>query len=189
MRGRINRLSFRWRIALMTFAVLALSGELIGQRYVGSKFYSLYIENLELIAITAVKTGAKHLPTDPNGAVRIADTCAEGLGIAKPEIVFTKVSADDTVLSMRLDRTIPLYVAVLALGRLPTRHLSVTATASGGRPSRGSFTEIMIDGTRRPVSMMRNLAGRLLIGFDRSGRSHCNSNGSGSHSALPRRRV
>jgi len=126
----------------MTFAVLALSGELIGQRYVGSKFYSLYIENLELIAITAVKTGAKHLPTDPNGAVRIADTCAEGLGIAKPEIVFTKVSADDTVLSMRLDRTIPLYVAVLALGRLPTRYLSVTATASSVSPVRGAFKEI-----------------------------------------------
>jgi len=150
MRGRINRLSLRWRIALITFGVIAFSGELIAQNFVGGTFYSLYIKNLELIAITAAKTGAKHLPADPNAAVRIADTCAEGLGMAKAEIVSTEVSADDNVLTIRLDRKIPSYLAVLALGKLPTRYLSVTARASNGRRIQGSVTHIMTNRTLRP---------------------------------------
>jgi len=150
MRGRINRLSFRQRIALVTLALLVLLGELLGQSYLASQVYSFYIRNLELVAITAVKMGANHLPADPNAAVRVADACAEGLGMAKAEIVSTEVSADDNVLTIRLDRKIPSYLAVLALGKLPTRYLSVTARASNGRRIQGSVTHIMTNRTLRP---------------------------------------
>ena len=48
--------------------------------------------------------------------MRVADAYAEGHGITPAEVVFTEISSDDHVLTIRLDRKIPVYLAVLAGG-------------------------------------------------------------------------
>ena len=61
--------------------------------------------------------------------MRIADTFARGHGIAQAEIMLTRFSSNNELLTIRFDRIIPRYLAVLALGGLPARNISVTASA------------------------------------------------------------
>jgi hypothetical protein len=124
-----NRLSFRCRVLIITFGVVFLSGEMMMHRILAKEYYHLKVETLQLTAATAAKVGAQYLPTDPHAAVQEANTYAEGHGVAPAEIVFTQLSANNTVLTIRLARKIPIYVAVLAVGGLPARDIEVTASA------------------------------------------------------------
>jgi hypothetical protein len=124
-----SRLSVRWRVMLILFAVIILPVELIVHRIVAREYYYLNVKSLQLTALTAVKMGAEYLPADPRVAVQVADAYAQSQGIAPAEVVFTEPSSDNHILTIRLDRKIPRYVAVLAMGGLPARDISVTASA------------------------------------------------------------
>ena len=87
--------------------------------------------------------GAEYLPANPRAAVRIADAFAQRHGIAPAEIVFTQLSPDNSVLTIRLDRKIPSYVAVLAMGGLPARDIDVTASAWRQRSGHSLDTQIL----------------------------------------------
>ena len=139
---KLSRLSLRCRIMLIVFAVITLPAELIGHSIVAREYYYLNVKNIQLVALTAAKTGAQYLPADPRAAVRVANAYAKGHGIAPAEVVFTEISSDDHVLTIRLDRKIPMYVAVLALG-LPARDINVTASASPQRAGHPFGTQIL----------------------------------------------
>ena len=130
---------------LIVFAVITLPTELIVYSIVAREYYYLNVKNIQLVALTAARTGAQYLPADPRAAVRVANAYAEGHGIAPAEIVFTvftEISSDDNLLTIRLDRKIPVYVAVLALG-LPARDINVTASASPQRAGYPFGTQIL----------------------------------------------
>jgi hypothetical protein len=124
-----SRLSFRWRVMLIVFPVITLPIELMVHTVLAREYYYLNVKNLRLVALTAVKMGAQYLPADPPAAVRVADAYAQRQGIARAEILFTELSPDNNVLTIKLDRKIPQYVAVLAMGGLPARDINVTASA------------------------------------------------------------
>ena len=123
-----NRLSLGCRVTLMVLATITLPGMLIVQTIVARAYYRLNSQSLQLIASMAVKVGAECLPANPRAAVRIADAFARDHGIAPAEIVFTESSSDNNVLTIKLDRKVPQYVAVFAVG-LPAHDISVTASA------------------------------------------------------------
>src|ERR1700682_1018224 len=126
---QFNRISVRWRVMLILFAVIMLPVELIVHRIVAREYYYLNIKSLQLTALTAVKMGAEYLPADPRVAVQVADAYAQSQGIAPAEIVFIELSSNNHMLAIRLDRKFPRYMAVLAMGGLPARGISVTASA------------------------------------------------------------
>ena len=126
---RFGRISLRCRVPFIVFVVLILPVELIAHSICAREYYYLNVRELQVMALTAVKIGADYLPTDPRAAVRVADAYVQSQGIAPPEIVFTQLSSDNSVLTIRLDRKIPSYVAVLAMGGLPARDIDVTASA------------------------------------------------------------
>ena len=76
----------------------------------------------------AVRAGAEYLPADPRTAVQVADASAKLNGIMPGEIVFTRVAYDHRSLSIRLNRKMPTYVTLFAVG-LPTSEIAVTASA------------------------------------------------------------
>ena len=132
-----NQLSLGCRVTLMVLATITLPGMLIVQTIVARAYYRLNSQSLQLIALMAVKVGAGCLPANPRAAVRIADAFARDHGIAPAEIVFTQLSPDNSVLTIRLDRKIPSYLAVLAMGGLPARDIKATASAwqrGAGKP-------------------------------------------------------
>lgn len=137
------RLSFRCRSLLVILGVLLLPAELTVHRLLGEEYYYLKVETLRLTAAAAAKVGAQYLPMDPYAAVREANTYAEGHGVAPAEIIFTQLSADNTVLTIRLERKIPIYVALLAVGGLPARDIDVTASASRRSAGPSANTRIL----------------------------------------------
>jgi hypothetical protein len=126
---QFSRLSFRWRVMLILFAVIILPVELIVHRILAREYYYLNVKSLQLTALTAVKMGAEYLPADPRVAVQVADAYAQSQGIAPAEIVFIELSSNNHMLAIRLDRKFSRYMAVLAMGGLPARDISVTASA------------------------------------------------------------
>ena len=125
---QFSRLSVRCRVILIALAAIILPAELIVHSIFAREYYYLNVKNLRLVALTAAKMGAVYLPTNPRAAVWIADAYVQSHGVAPAEIVFTEPSSDSNVLTIRLDRRIPLYLALLAMG-LPARDISVTASA------------------------------------------------------------
>jgi hypothetical protein len=103
--------------------------ELIVNNRLAREYYYLNVKNLQLMALTAVKMGAEYLPADPRVAVEVADAYVQSQGIDPAEIVFPEPSSNNNVLTIRLHRKIPRYVAVLAMGGLPAREICVTASA------------------------------------------------------------
>jgi hypothetical protein len=134
---RFSRLSLQCRVVLIVFAAITLPTELVVHGVLARKYYDINAENLQLVALTAVKMGVQYLPADPGAAVREANAYAVGHGIARSEIVFTNLSSDDTVLTIRVERKIPKYFAVLVVGGLPSRDISVTASARRRRQGVG----------------------------------------------------
>src|SRR5262249_27270530 len=97
----LRQLSFRSRLALIVIAVVLVPIELVVHSLLARKYYDLNVEILRLTAVAAVNIGAQYLPVDPNTAVREADAYAEDHGIARAEIVFTGLSSNDRVLTIR----------------------------------------------------------------------------------------
>ena len=126
---QFSRLSVRYRVILIALVAITLPIELLMHGAFARDYYYLNVNNLRLVALTAVKMGAQYLPTDPPAAIRVADAYAQHHGIAPTEIVLTELSPDGNVLTIRLERKIPQYLAVLAMGGLPTRDINVTASA------------------------------------------------------------
>ena len=114
---------------VIVLAAIILPAELIVHSIFAREYYYLNVKNLQLMALRAVRMGAVYLPADPCTAVRIADAYMQSQGVAPAEIVFTESSSDSNVLTIRLDRKIPLYLALLAMGGLPARDINVTASA------------------------------------------------------------
>ncbi len=134
---RFTQLSPRWRMTLVVLTLIVLPAELLVHGILAKEYYYLNIKNLQLVALASVKMGAQYLPTDPRAAVWVADAYAQSQGIAPAEIVFTRPSSNNSELTIRFDCKIPRYLAVLAMGGLPARDISVTASAwrQGARDS------------------------------------------------------
>jgi hypothetical protein len=127
---RSSRLSPRCHVLLVVLIMTALPVELLVHSISAVRYYIRSSQQLRLAASMAVAAGARYLPMDPEGAIRTADRSVQHYGVISSEIVSTEVSADDSMLTIRLSRRIPKYVALFALG-LPSR--SVNVTASGRR--------------------------------------------------------
>ncbi len=140
---QFSRLSLRWRVMLILFAVIVLPVELIVHSILARECYYLNVKNLQLMALTAVKMGAEYLPATPRVAVQVADSYVQSQGIAPAEIGFTEPSSDNNMLTIRLDRQIPRFVAVLAMGGLPARDIVVTASAWRQRAGHPFGTRIL----------------------------------------------
>jgi hypothetical protein len=149
MKKQLDRLSFRWRVMLTVLAMITLPVELLMHGAFARDYYYLNVNNLRLVALTAVKMGAQYLPTDPPAAIRVADAYAQHHGIAPTEIVLTELSPDESVLTIRLERKIPQYLAVLAMGGLPARDINVTASAWRQRSVGHPFGTRIIDASAR----------------------------------------
>jgi hypothetical protein len=121
-------LSLRCRPKSILFSITFVLGTLTAHCFIARAYYSLNSQGLGLVASMAVRMGAKYLPANPRAAIQIADADARDNGIAPAEIVFTESSSDNKVLTIRLDRKVPQYVALLAVG-LPARDIDVTASA------------------------------------------------------------
>ncbi len=127
---RLRRLSFRARLTLIALAVILVPIELLAHGRLAREYYDLNVEILQLTANSAVTAGARYLPAHPHAAVREANAYAQRHGVARAEIVFTGLSADNSVLTIRLERKVPRYMALLVLGGLPARDINVTASAT-----------------------------------------------------------
>jgi hypothetical protein len=149
MKKQLDRLSFRWRVMLTVLAMITLPVELLMHGAFARDYYYLNVNNLGLVALTAVKMGAQYLPTDPPAAIRVADAYAQHHGIAPTEIVLTELSPDKSVVTIRLERKIPQYLAVLAMGGLPARDINVTASAWRQRSVGHPFGTRIIDASAR----------------------------------------
>ena len=125
---QFNRSSLRYRVTPVLLPTILLVAALIAHSFIARAYYSLNSQRLEVVASMAVRVGAEYLPANPRTAVRIADAYARDNGIAPGEIVFTEPSSDNNVLTIRLDRKVPQYVALFTVG-LPARDISVTASA------------------------------------------------------------
>jgi hypothetical protein len=140
---RFSRLSRRWRFTLIALALATFTAELSVHNIFAREYYYLNVKSLQLVALTAAKMGAVYLPTYPRAAVRIADAYVQSHGVAPAEIVLTELSPDGNVLTIRLDRKIPEYVALLATGGLPARDIDVTASAWRQRSGHSLDTQIL----------------------------------------------
>jgi hypothetical protein len=155
---QLNQLSFRCRVALVVVSIVLVPIELVAHGILAKNDYDLNVEILRVSAVAAVTVGAQYLPTDPNAAVREADAYAKSHGIARHEIIFTALSSNDTVLTIRLDRKLPRYIAVLALGGLPAREIEVTASA---RPQLKTPIRHSIMFFNRHIALLRQPGHRL----------------------------
>jgi hypothetical protein len=133
---QLRRLSFRTRLALIAFALIVVPIELLAHGRLAREYYDLNVDILQLTANSAVTVGARYLPAHPHAAVREANAYAERHGIARAEIVFIGLSSDNSVLTIRLERKVPRYMALLVLGGLPARDINVTASATLTRSRR-----------------------------------------------------
>ena len=145
-----GQLSFQRRVAFIVWALITLPIELLMRGAFAREYYYFNVNNLQLVALTAVKMGAQYLPADPTAAVWIADTYVQRQGIAPAEIVSTELSPDKSALTIKLERKVPRYLAVLAMGGLPARDINVTASAWRRRSAGHPFGTRIIDATRWP---------------------------------------
>jgi hypothetical protein len=114
--------------ALILLAVITVTGSLIGHSLSANMYYNLNYLTLQMAADLAVRAGAEYLPTNPRTAVQIANAYAKLNGVTSHEIVLTGVGPDERTLRIRLNRQIPIYIALFAVG-LPSRDIIVTASA------------------------------------------------------------
>ena len=150
---QFSRLSVRGRVILIALAAIILPVELMMHGTFAREYYYLNVNNLGLVALTAVKMGAEYLPTDPPAAIRVADAYAQTTGSRGPRSCFTEPSSDGNVLTIRLERKNSTYLAVLAMVDC-RRVISTSRRRHGGNAQDHPFgTKILV--FRRP-----NRAGR-----------------------------
>jgi Flp pilus assembly protein TadG len=92
-----------------------------------SVFYYNWVQ-LQKAADSAVLGGANYLPDNPTQAQTTANALAQSNGILANEIVSTSVAADDLSISIKLQRTVPYFLA-RALG-LTSGIVTTSATAT-----------------------------------------------------------
>jgi hypothetical protein len=91
-------------------------------------FYFNWVQ-LQKAADSAALAGANFLPDNPTQATATANQLAQNNGIQAAEIVFTTVAPDDLSISVKLQRTVPYFLArVLGLTS------GVVATAATAAP-------------------------------------------------------
>jgi hypothetical protein len=166
VKPQFNRLSFSCRVTLIALATIILPGALIMQTIVARAYYDLNSRSLQLVASMAVSAGSVYLPRDPRAAVLIADAYVQDHGVAPAEIICTELSSDNDELTIKLDRKVPKYVALFAVGL--ARDINVTASArlqahNQRTVSQGTFSEL--------GSSTSRLSDRAAM--DRSWRSVC----------------
>jgi len=105
-----------WTVAFVVHSVLA------------NMYYDLNYARLGTAAFIAVRAGAEYLPADPRTAIQVADESVKLSGILPGEIIFTRVAPDHRTLSIRLNRKMPRYIVLLAVG-LSSREIAVTVSA------------------------------------------------------------
>ena len=118
---------FRRRL-LAAVAIGALASAVMVHAASALMYYRMTLIRLTAIDQQAVREGAAWLREDPPRAIRTAQLYALDHGIAAGEIGFIRTAPDGSSLGMGLNRKIPAYIAVLALG-LPGRIVKVTAWA------------------------------------------------------------
>jgi hypothetical protein len=121
--------------AAIVLVVTTLTAALIVHSISADVYYNLNLLRLQTAADLAVRAGAEYLSTDPRTAVQVAVTYAERNGAAFNEIVLISIDSDKRTLRISLNRKIPIYISLLAVG-LPRRHIAVTSSAQrrGDRP-------------------------------------------------------
>jgi Flp pilus assembly protein TadG len=102
--------TFRGQMAVvMTLAIGALIGAMALSTDVGLLYYNWGL--LQKAADSAVLAGANYLPSNPAGAVSVANSFAIQNGILPTEVSSTVVAGDQMSLTIRLTRTVPYYFA------------------------------------------------------------------------------
>jgi hypothetical protein len=114
--------------ALIVLVLTTLIAALIVHSISADMYYHLNILRLQTAADLAVRAGAEYLPTDPRTAIQVAAAYAERNGVAFNEIVLVGVDSDKRTLRIGLNRKIPIYLALFAVG-LPRGEIAVTASA------------------------------------------------------------
>jgi hypothetical protein len=127
VKPQFNRLSLSCRVTLIALATIILPSALMMQTIVARAYYDLNSRSLQLVASMAVSAGSVYLPRDPRAAVLIADAYVQDHGVAPAEIICTELSSDNDELTIKLDRKVPKYVALFAVGL--ARDINVTASA------------------------------------------------------------
>jgi hypothetical protein len=118
-----SRRSLLVLVSAITWAVALLVHSISARAYFSSNSIQLAI-----VAEMAVRAGRDFLPNEPHAAVYAADRYVLSHGVAAEEIVFTSTDSDNSVLTLRLCRRVPRYMALFAVG-LPNRTIILTATA------------------------------------------------------------
>ena len=113
---------------LVVPTLLAMTTWIVVHSILAKVDYDLCSVSLEMVASLAARTGAEYLPADPRMAVQVADAYAKLNGILPREIIFIRVTPDHRTLRIRLNRKLPTYITLLAVG-LPSREIAVTASA------------------------------------------------------------
>ena len=116
-----------------------------------SVFYFNWVQ-LQKAADSAALAGANYLPDNPSQAQAAATQFAESNGIKASEIVSTTLGANDLSISIKLQRTVPYYVARV-LG-LTTGIVTTSATAAPQFP---------------PSTLNASTPGQVPVGGDNNG--------------------
>lgn len=122
----------KWRSSGQTLVIITLIlPALLGAVALGTDatiFYFNWVQ-LQKAADSAALAGANFLPDNPSQATATANQFAENNGIQASEIVSTTVATDDLSISIKLQRTVPYFLAkVLGLTS------GVVATAATAAP-------------------------------------------------------
>lgn len=130
-------------------------------------FYFNWVQ-LQKAADSAALGGANYLPDNPTQATSTANQLAQNNGIKASEIVSTSVAADDLSISIKLQRTVPYYVARV-LG-LTNGIVTTSATAAPQFP---------------PTTLNATAPGKIPVGGDNNGANGSTCAAIGSCSLVP----
>jgi len=130
-------------------------------------FYFNWVQ-LQKAADSAALGGANYLPDNPTQATSTANQLAQNNGIKASEIVSTSVAPDDLSISIKLQRTVPYYVARV-LG-LTSGIVTTSATAAPQFP---------------PTTLNATAPGKVPPGGDNNGANGSLCSAAGSCSLIP----
>lgn len=120
---------WRSRKRLVALAATAVLLMLVLHTFAALLCYEIKCFRLKIIAVNAVKAGARYLPAEPERAVQIADAAARFSGLRAEQIVSIRVSADSRTITIAVTDEVPAYMFFLTVG-LPSRVIRVRASGS-----------------------------------------------------------
>lgn len=156
----------KWRSSGQTLVIITLIlPALLGAVALGTDatiFYFNWVQ-LQKAADSAALAGANFLPDNPSQATATANQFAENNGIQASEIVSTTVATDDLSISIKLQRTVPYFLAkVLGLtsGVVATAATAAPqfppTTVNATSPDQVPPGETITEGTGTPVRTSAN---------------------------------